>query len=136
MVEAPVAAGIQSQQAVNGRRATEPGLSPHLRQRIATTFQSRWENEWGRRFVTHGRAPGPNAVRLDGNDYLSVTGHQDIVQAQLDALRCNRDFIVQSGVFQLDGSPTSPLRGRAGRASWAEQGGPAVPVRATRPTSA
>ncbi|NML47752.1 quorum-sensing autoinducer synthase [Ramlibacter sp. G-1-2-2] len=89
----------------------EPGLSAHLRRRIATTFQSRWENEWGKRFVTHGSEPGPNAVRLDGNDYLSVTGHAAIVQAQLDALRRNRDFIVQSGVFQLDGSPSSRFEG-------------------------
>jgi CAI-1 autoinducer synthase len=87
--------------------ASEPGLSPHLRQRIETQFRSRWENEWGRKFVTHGRAPGPDAVRLDGNDYLSVTGDPAIVQAQLDALRSNREFIVQSGVFQLDGSATS-----------------------------
>jgi CAI-1 autoinducer synthase len=87
--------------------AIEPGLSPHLRQRIATEFKDRWEKEWKRKFVTHGTAPGPDAIRLDGNDYLSVTGHPSIVQAQLDALRCNREFIVQSGVFQLDGSPTS-----------------------------
>jgi CAI-1 autoinducer synthase len=87
--------------------AVEPGLSPRLRQRIETQFKERWEKEWGRKFVTHGRAPGPDAVRLDGNDYLGVTGHPDIVQSQLDALRCNREFIVQSGVFQLDGSPTS-----------------------------
>ena len=89
------------------RPASEPGLSPHLRQRIETQFRSRWENEWGRKFVTHGRAPGPDAVRLDGNDYLSVTGDPAIVQAQLDALRSNREFIVQSGVFQLDGSASS-----------------------------
>jgi CAI-1 autoinducer synthase len=85
----------------------EPGLSSRLRQRIETQFKERWEKEWGRKFVTHGVAPGPDAVRLDGNDYLSVTGHPRIVQAQLDALRENREFIVQSGVFQLDGSPTS-----------------------------
>jgi CAI-1 autoinducer synthase len=85
----------------------EPGLSDRLRQRIETQFKERWEKEWGKKFVTHGRAPGPDAVRLDGNDYLAVTGHQDIVQSQLDALRQNREFIVQSGVFQLDGSPTS-----------------------------
>jgi CAI-1 autoinducer synthase len=88
-------------------QAVEPGLSPHLRQRIATEFKERWENEWKRKFVTHGTEPGPNSVRLDGNDYLSVTGHPAIVQAQLEALRCNREFIVQSGVFQLDGSPAS-----------------------------
>lgn len=92
---------------VQHRAAFEPGLSPHLRQRIATEFKDRWEKEWKRKFVTHGTEPGPDAVRLDGNDYLSVTGHPAIVQAQLDALRCNREFVVQSGVFQLDGSPTS-----------------------------
>jgi CAI-1 autoinducer synthase len=92
---------------VSVKTAVEPGLSPHLRERIATEFKDRWEKEWKRKFVTHGTQPGPDAVRLDGNDYLSVTGHPAIVQAQLDALRCNREFIVQSGVFQLDGSPTS-----------------------------
>ena len=89
------------------KAAVEPGLSPQLRGRIATEFKERWEKDWKRKFVTHGSEPGPNAVRLDGNDYLSVTGHPAIVQAQLDALRCNREFVVQSGVFQLDGSPTS-----------------------------
>jgi CAI-1 autoinducer synthase len=103
-VVAPIAA---ANHAVPPTPSAEPGLSPHLRQRIARQFKSRWEDEWKQKFVTHGRAAGPDAVRLDGNDYLAVTGHTDIVQAQLDALRCNRDFVVQSGVFQLDGSPTS-----------------------------
>ncbi len=93
--------------AVSLPQGAEPGLSGHLRRRIATQFKSRWEDEWKKKFVTHGRTAGPDAVRLDGNDYLSVTGQPEIVQAQLDALRCNRDFVVQSGVFQLDGSPTS-----------------------------
>jgi CAI-1 autoinducer synthase len=93
--------------AARAAHAAEPGLSTHLRTRIATEFKDRWEKEWKRKFVTHGVEPGPDAVRLDGNDYLSVTGHAEIVQAQLDALRCNREFIVQSGVFQLEGSPTS-----------------------------
>jgi CAI-1 autoinducer synthase len=93
--------------AVQSAAPTEPGLSAQLRHRIARDFQERWEKDWQRKFVTHGVAPGPDAVRLDGNDYLSVTGRPEIVQAQLDALRCNREFVVQSGVFQLDGSPTS-----------------------------
>jgi len=87
--------------------SVEPGLSPRLRQRIETQFKERWENDWGRKFVTHGCNPGPDAVRLDGNDYLAVTGHSDIVQAQLSALRTNQDFVVQSSVFQMEGSPTS-----------------------------
>lgn len=84
-----------------------PGLSARLRQRIARDFQARYEQEWGRRFVTHGRVPGPDAVRLDGNDYLAVTGHPAIVQAQRDALVRNQEFVLQSGVFQLAGSPSS-----------------------------
>jgi CAI-1 autoinducer synthase len=96
--------------------AAEPGLSPHLRARIARDFSDRWEREWGRKFVTHGRAPGPEAVRLDGNDYLCVTGHADIVNAQLAALRSNQDFVVQSGVFQLDDS--APARFEAALAAF------------------
>ncbi len=84
-----------------------PNLSAKLRDRITREFKSRWEHDWGGKFVTHGLPPGPSAVRLDGNDYLSVTGHPRIVQAQLDALRQGQEFIVQSGVFQLDGSPSS-----------------------------
>jgi CAI-1 autoinducer synthase len=87
--------------------AREPGLSAHLRQRIDTQFRSRWEDEWKKRFVTHGQVPGPDAVRLDGNDYLGVTGHTAIVQAQIDAIRCNQEFVVQSGVFQHGMSPTA-----------------------------
>ncbi len=93
-----------------------PGLSAHLRQRIASEFQSRWENEWGSKFVTHGQQPGPNAVRLDGNDYLNVSGHPNITQAQLDSLRHNQDVVIQSGVFQLDGSPSSQFE--KALASW------------------
>jgi CAI-1 autoinducer synthase len=85
----------------------DPPLPATLRQRIDSEFKSRWENEWGRKFVTHGLAPGPDAVHLNGNDYLAVTGHPSIVQAQLDVLRRNQEFVVQSGVFLLDGSPAS-----------------------------
>lgn len=86
-----------------------PSLSKALRDRIARDFKSRWEDEWKCRFVTHGMVPGPNAVRLDGNDYLSVTGHPSIVKAQLDALLRNQEFVVQSGVFQHEGNPASRL---------------------------
>ncbi len=83
-----------------------PGLTPHLRQRIARDFHARWHDEWGGKPLTKGLVPGSNAVRLDGNDYLSVTGHPRIVQAQIDSLRHNEEVVVQSSVFQLAGSPT------------------------------
>ena len=89
--------------------AAEPPLWPALRRRMEEQFRHRFEQEWGGKLLTHGRVPGPDAVRLDGNDYLAVTGHPRIVQAQVGALLRNREFIVQSGVFQHEGSATSRL---------------------------
>jgi len=86
-----------------------PGLSEHLRQRIAREFTPRWEQQVGGRFILHGRPPGRDAVRLDGNDYLSVTGHPDIVGAQVAALRHDREFVIQSGVFVHGDHPARVL---------------------------
>jgi CAI-1 autoinducer synthase len=81
-----------------------PRLSTRLGQRIESEFASRLRDEWGGKFVTHGRASRSNDVRLDGNDYLAITGHQEIVEAQLSSIRSDREFVLQSGVFQLEGN--------------------------------
>lgn len=86
-----------------------PSLAAQLTQRIAHDFTPRWEHQWGGKFMLHGQAPGSNAIRLDGNDYLSVTGHPHIVQAQMDALSKAQEFVVQSGVFHLNQHPTRAL---------------------------
>jgi len=85
--------------------SADPALPASLRNRIAREFSSRWREQWGGKFVLHGRPPGPGAVRLDGNDYLGVTGHPDIVRAQVSALREDTEAVVQSGVFLLDSHP-------------------------------
>lgn len=91
------------------RAPADPEMLPALRRRLEGAFRERWEKEWGCKLPTQGRLPGADAVRLDGNDYLSITGHPGIVQAQLDALRHNREFVLQSVVFQHAGSATSRL---------------------------
>ncbi|MBX3611592.1 MAG: quorum-sensing autoinducer CAI-1 synthase [Hydrogenophaga sp.] len=87
----------------------EPALNPALRARIERDFMPRWQGDWGGKFVLHGSQPGPNAVRLDGNDYLSVTGHPDIVGAQVASLTRSSEFVVQSGVFLLQQHPSRAL---------------------------
>jgi 7-keto-8-aminopelargonate synthetase-like enzyme len=87
----------------------EPPLAKSLLQRIEKDFKPRWNGPWGGKFVLHGSSPGPNAVRLDGNDYLSVTGHPDILAAQVDAITRSSEFVVQSGVFLLQQHPTRAL---------------------------
>lgn len=86
-----------------------PALGNQLTQRIARDFKPRWEQQWGGKFMLHGKVPSSEAIRLDGNDYLSVTGHPQIVQAQVDALRKEQEFVVQSGVFHLNQHPTRAL---------------------------
>lgn len=91
---------------VESTKSRDPGLSATLQARIEREFMPRWKGTWGGKFVLHGRAPGPNAVRLDGNDYLGVTGHPDIVKAQVDAITKSSEFVVQSGVFLLHQHPS------------------------------
>jgi CAI-1 autoinducer synthase len=86
-----------------------PTLGKNLIARIARDFTPRWEQQWGGKFMLHGVTPGSDAIRLDGNDYLGITGHPRIVQAQVDALRKQQEFVVQSGVFHLNQHPTRAL---------------------------
>jgi len=87
-----------------------------LAQRIEREFAARWRDEWKGRFILHGKPAVQGAVRLDGNDYLAVTGHPRIVQAQIDALRTDAHAVVQSGVFLLDGHPARDFE--KSMASW------------------
>ena len=63
-----------------------PRLSAALEARVQKDFLPRWNELWQGRFAVQGARPGPNSVRLDGNDYLAVSGHPDIVRAQVEAL--------------------------------------------------
>ncbi len=85
--------------------SADPAMPASLQNRIEREFGQRWLQEWGGKFVLHGRPTGSSAVRLDGNDYLSVTGHPDIVNAQVAALRQDTESVVQSGVFLLGDHP-------------------------------
>ena len=95
---------------------TNPTLGKNLSARIARDFTPRWDKQWGGRFMLHGITPGPSAIRLDGNDYLGITGHPEIIEAQVEALRKDQEFVVQSGVFHLNQHPTRSLE--TALASW------------------
>ncbi|MCJ7799117.1 MAG: aminotransferase class I/II-fold pyridoxal phosphate-dependent enzyme [Polaromonas sp.] len=86
-----------------------PALGSQLTQRIARDFTPRWNQQRGGKFMLHGIPPDPTAIRLDGNDYLGVTGHLLIVQAQIDALRKEQEFVAQSGVFHRNEHPARAL---------------------------
>ena len=90
---------MQTLEHASKTRPRDPSISDHLAKRIHREFTVRWDTLWGGTFLLHGRNPGSNAVRLNGNDYLSLTGHPDIVRAQTDAIKHDADFVIQSSVF-------------------------------------
>ncbi len=87
----------------------DPAMSDRLAQRIQSEFTDRWNKLWSGRSLVHGRNPGPNAVRLNGNDYLSLAGHPEIVRAQTEALKHDADFVIQSSAFLLGQHPVRNL---------------------------
>ncbi|MGE3347302.1 MAG: alpha-hydroxyketone-type quorum-sensing autoinducer synthase [Ramlibacter sp.] len=90
-------------------QVVNPPLSAQLQRRLAREFTPRWNEQWGGKFILHGRPVTEAAVRLDGNDYLGISGHPEIVQAQVNALREDRESVIQSGVFLLDAHPSHTL---------------------------
>jgi CAI-1 autoinducer synthase len=86
--------------------AKDPCVHPTLQKRIKTDFSPRWHDTWKGQFVLHGRPASTDAVRLDGNDYLSLTGHPEISQAQIASIRQDNGFVIQSGAFLLDQHPS------------------------------
>ena len=98
------------------KKLVDPPLTARLQSRIAETFCKRWEESWGSSFILHGKPAGPNAVHLDGNDYLGISGHSQIVGAQIAALRHSGEAVIQSGAFLQSTHPTHELESRL--AAW------------------
>jgi CAI-1 autoinducer synthase len=87
----------------------DPAISTHLANRIQREFTTRWETLWSGTSLLHGRDAGPGSVRLNGNDYLALTGHPDIVRTQTESLKSDAEFVIQSSVFILDSNPARKL---------------------------
>ncbi len=99
-----------------------PAISAHLVARIQREVTTRWDTLWSGRSLLHGREAGPDAVRLNGNDYLSLTGHPDIVRAQTEAIKTDAEFVIQSSVFLLDEHPARQLELKLARLVGKEDG--------------
>ncbi len=94
----------------------DPAITAHLKQRIASTYTKKLEEVWGGTFILQGKTAGAGAVHLDGNDYLGISGHPDIVASQIAALRSSDETVIQSSVFLGLEHPTHALETRL--ANW------------------
>ncbi|MEV7829648.1 alpha-hydroxyketone-type quorum-sensing autoinducer synthase [Streptomyces subrutilus] len=59
----------------------------------------RVRRDWDGSHPLHGRPPGPDAVVVNGNDYLALARHPRIVRAMTEALDADGAGALMSGVF-------------------------------------
>lgn len=91
-------------------RQLTPPLSAPLMEEL-DRYSLRAE-QWGGRFVVRGGNPGPDAIRLDGNDYLQLVGREEVIHAQIAALQAALDGksqVIQSGAFATELHPMRQL---------------------------
>lgn len=90
-------------------RQGNPWQPAFLKQRMDEFYIERWGKQWRGEHIMRGRKPGRDSVQLVSNDYLSVTGHPEIVHAQIDALKKSADSVLMSGIFLHGENPQSRL---------------------------
>lgn len=85
---------------------SQPPLNAQLSARIQRDFIPRWNEEWGGHFILHGGSPSKKAIHLDGNDYLGLVSHPQILAAQIASLSADTQTLVQSGIFSTSEHPS------------------------------
>lgn len=87
-------------------RELHPPLNPAFLQEL-DTYGVR-AAKWGGQVAIRGRVPGQGAIRLDGNDYLQLSGRPEVVHAQITALQASlsrKTQIIQSSALVTDEHP-------------------------------
>ncbi len=97
------------------RTVEEPDF---LRQQVDRYYRERVEETWDGGHIMVGLEPGPGAIRLVSNDYLCMTRHPEIVDAQRAALQDADDALLMAAVFLHGDNPQS--RFERAMAEWME----------------
>ena len=107
---------------VNSRQVRATGGAPEfLSHRIDRFYKERVQESWGGTHILRGRTPGKNAIVLQSNDYLSLTSHPEIVNAQASTLIREGNGAMMSALFLLNrDSPNRVLEKRFARFLQAE----------------
>jgi CAI-1 autoinducer synthase len=92
------------------RPAPHAGAVPSfVSSRVDTYFRERAVNPVTGTHILKGRVPGPGAVMVTSNDYLSLARHPEIVAAQVQTLRAIGHGEPRSGVFDFGEAPIRVL---------------------------
>ena len=82
-----------------------PTYPAFLKNRIRAFYSERVEKSWGGKHILRsGNVPGPNAIQMMSNDYLSLADHPEIRKVQANSLIEDRSAVLMSGIFLQAGS--------------------------------
>ncbi|RKG90368.1 alpha-hydroxyketone-type quorum-sensing autoinducer synthase [Corallococcus terminator] len=96
---------------------SDPNPLPHpaepeflqARQAAHEERTKRWRSS---RHILSSIAPGPDAIMINGNDYLGLARHPRLVEAEVEALRRDGQGVLVSGVFLHGKEPQPALEER------------------------
>jgi CAI-1 autoinducer synthase len=97
-------------------------LPDFLARRVERYYRERVRDTWGGSHIMHGRIPGPDAIRVHSNDYLSLSRHPRILKAAAETLSAEGNGVLMSGVFLHGEHPQLELENRIARHMQAESG--------------
>jgi CAI-1 autoinducer synthase len=83
-----------------------------LATRIAQYYRERVEETWDGGHIMKGRTPGPDALHLSSNDYLSIACHPDILEAMCRTIRVDGNGLLMSAIFLHGACPLLELEDR------------------------
>lgn len=83
----------------------EESYPEFLQKRMDQFFIERWGKLWGGKHILRGKIAGNSAVEMLSNDYLSISGHPDILEAQMECMKNGEQSVVMSGAFLRGDNP-------------------------------
>jgi CAI-1 autoinducer synthase len=84
-------------------------LPGFLAARVERYYRERVQETWAGGHIMKGRSPGPDALHLSSNDYLSIARHPEILEAMSASIRSDGNGMLMSSVFLHDKCPQFEL---------------------------
>ncbi|MCA8306837.1 quorum-sensing autoinducer CAI-1 synthase [Burkholderia seminalis] len=84
-------------------------LPEFVAERVAHYYRERVQRNWGGGHIMRGRMPGPDALHLSSNDYLSIARHPDILESMCASIQSEGNGMLMSGIFLHGACPLLEL---------------------------
>lgn len=81
-----------------------PNYPPFISKAIEKYFDGRVNKSWDGGHILKGKTPLANSLIFSSNDYLHISKHQDLINAQISAIQEYGNGQMQSAVFLSDNS--------------------------------